>query len=148
MKILSSICLIVVFGLLQACSKGDTSVDSRPVTDGPVPSEFVGTYVGTLTATAKSGPLDRSTTDTITITVSSDNTLRFQGDDPEEVFVTTVGANGNFNGSLPIDLDDCSGTINVSGNVNGTVATGELGGTGKCNSVSVGVSGNFNATKQ
>lgn len=148
MKTLASTSLIVLLLLLQSCSKGDTSVDSRPETDGPVPSNFVGTYIGTLTATAKSGVLKRSTTDTVTITVSSDNTLRFQGDDPEEIFVTTVGANGNFNGSLPFDIDDCSGTIKVSGNVDGSVATGELGGSGKCKSVSVGVSGNFNAAKQ
>lgn len=147
MKTLVSVLLVVSLGLLQACSKGDTSVDSLPVTDGAVPSEFVGTYTGTLTATAKSGPLDKSTTDSITIIVGADNTVRFQGDDPEEVFVTTVGANGNFNGVLPIKLDDCTGNINVSGNVNGSVASGDLGGTGRCNSVSVGVSGSFNATK-
>jgi len=147
MKVLVSLSLIMVFGLLQACGKGDTSVDSLPVTEGAVPSNFVGTYTGTLTATAKSGPLEESTTDTITIIVGADNSLRFQGDDPEEVFVTTIGANGNFNGSLPINVDDCTGTINVSGNVNGTVASGDLGGTGRCEGISVGVSGSFNATK-
>lgn len=148
MRTLVSISLIIVsLSLLQSCSKGKTSVDSRPVTDGPVPNNFVGTYVGTLSATAKSGALKKSTTDTVTITVSSDNTLRFQGDDPDEVFVTKVGQNGNFNGSLPINVSDCSGTIKVSGSVDGSVAMGQLGGSGKCKSISVGVSGNFNATK-
>ena len=148
MKALISITLFSALSLLQACSNGDTSVDSLPVSDGPVPNNLVGTYVGTLSATARSGFLEESSTAPITIIVSPDNTLRFEGDDPEEVFVTTVGANGNFNGSIPIDVDDCSGTVDVSGNVDGTVASGDLGGTGDCSGLSVGVSGDFNATRQ
>ena len=148
MKTLASVFLFIVIALIQACSDGDTSVDSLPVSEGPVPNDFVGTYVGTLSATARSGFLEESATNPITIIVSPDNTLRFQGDDPEEVFVTTIGSNGNFNGSIPVDVDDCSGTVDVSGNVDGTVASGDLGGTGDCSGLSVGVSGDFSAIRQ
>lgn len=147
MKVIVSFSLFIMFGLLQACGNGDTSVESRPVTEGDVPSEYVGTYVGTLSARAKSGALERSTSDTVTIIVSDDNRLRFQGDDPDEVFVTTVGANGNFNGSLPINYGDCSGSVQVSGNVNGVVAAGEIGGEGECEGIKVGLDGEFNARK-
>ncbi len=147
MYIVQRFVLLSLLVLVAACSKGNTSVDQKPVTDGAVPSNFVGVYRGTLTATAKAGPLNETTTDVITITVSADNTIRFEGDDPDEVFVTKVGANGNFNGSLPIKTGDCEGNVDVSGSVDGTAASGDLGGSGKCKGVSVGVSGNFSATK-
>lgn len=133
---------------LSSCSTGDTSVETLPVTGGNVPSEFVGTYRGTINAEAKRGLLEASLDDPITIIVRSNNTIEFLGDDPDERFVTTIGSNGNFNGVLPIDASDCSGDINVSGTVNGTTASGELGGEGRCDGIgSVGVSGSFLARK-
>lgn len=142
--------ILVITSLLSlgACGKGDTSVDTREVSTGNVPATFVGTYRGTISAEAKKGFLKSSSTDPITIIVRSNNTILFQGDDPGESFVTAIGANGNFNGVLPIKTSDCSGDINVSGSVNGVIASGELGGVGDCSGIgSVGVSGNFTATK-
>lgn len=149
MKVLvNSLLLVVVANVLVACSKGDTRVDAREETEGPVPNNFVGVYRGTLSAEAKAGPITESTKDVITITVTEDNRITFQGDDPEETFTTGIGANGNFNGELPVRSGNCEGTVQVAGTVDGTTASGEIGGKGKCDSVDVGVSGNFFARKE
>ncbi len=148
LAVLKSSVLIVVASILSACSSPDTDVESKEVTTGNVPSAFLGVYKGTLKATAEKGILKSSLEDPITITVRSDNTIEFRGDDPEEVFVTAVGVNGNFNGVLPIDDDGCKGDLDVSGTVNGMIASGEIGGDGNCDIIgSVGVKGSFNASK-
>jgi len=140
--------VLVASVMLVSCGKGDTSVETLPVTSGAVPAAFVGTYTGTIRATAKKGLLESSATDPVSIVVRSNNTVEFRGDDPDEAFTATIGANGNFNGVLPINTGDCTGNINVSGTVNGVTATGNLGGEGRCSTIgSVGVSGSFSARK-
>ena len=118
--------------------------------EGDVPSQFVGTYIGTIYATAEAELLstEESFTEDVTIIVSEDNTITFAGDDPDEVFTTEIGSNGGFNGQLDIVDDDCSGTVNVSGTVNGSIASGDIGGDGQCRGIDVSLTGTFSATKQ
>ena len=146
---LNTLFLVVLMGL-AACSDSDTSVDNVEVTQGDVPSEYVGTYVGTITGEAEADdlPLERSFTEDITITVSADNMITFSGDDPDEVFTTEIGSNGGFNGQLEISDDNCSGTINVSGTVDGNIASGNVGGNGVCEDIDASLTGTFSATKQ
>jgi len=138
-------CVFGFCGILAACSDPDTSVDNVEVAAGPVPNELVGTYTGTISgeASARSLPLSENFEEDITIIVNSDNTITFAGDDPDEVFTTNIGSNGGFNGSLEIDEDDCSGTINVSGVVDGNTAQGDVGGEGECDGIDVDLTGSF-----
>ena len=131
--------------LLSACGGSDTSVDNVEVGAGDVPNQFVGTYTGTISgeASARLLPVSESFEEDITITVNSDNTVTFAGDDPDEVFSTVIGSNGGFNGTLSIDEDDCEGVVNVSGTVDGNVARGDIGGEGECDGVDVDLTGSF-----
>jgi len=137
--------LVCFFVLLSACGGSDTSVENVDVTAGEVPNELVGTYQGTISgeASAQLLPISESFEEDITITVGSDNTITFAGDDPDEVFTTVIGSNGGFNGSLTIDEDECSGTINVSGVVDGVTAQGDIGGEGECDGIDVDLTGSF-----
>ena len=81
----------------------------------------------------------------------ANGTVRFDGDDPDETFTVGVTNAGDFAGTANIMEDDCSGTINVVGRVDGTTASGSVDGEGTCNvnglSLDVELSGDFNATK-
>ena len=137
----------VFFMVLASCGGGDTSVDNVEVTAGNVPSSFVGVYRGNIDAKARTLLLSESIDEPITITVNADNTITFSGDDPDEVFTTKIGSNGGFNGQLNINEGSCSGDLSISGSVNGSTASGQVGGEGKCSGVSVDISGTFNASK-
>ena len=146
MKYLKHLILVLSAVFLTACGGSDTSVEDVSVVAGDVPSTFVGVYQGTISVRASAGILSESFTEPVTITVREDNTVTFSGDDPDEVFTTTIGSNGGFNGSLPINEDDCEGTVDVSGSVDGTTASGELGGEGECDGIDVELTGTFTAS--
>jgi len=147
-KLLAALSFAFLMSLVSACGTGDTSVDKREESGGNVPSNFVGTYRGTLKATAQKGVLKVDGEDPITIIVRSDNTVEFLGDDPDEQFKTNIGSNGNFNGVLSIDADGCKGDVDVTGTVNGSVVVGNIGGKGDCDSIgSVGLTGTFSASR-
>ncbi|MGH1428983.1 MAG: hypothetical protein ACRBEE_13650 [Arenicella sp.] len=147
MKYFKRIVVSVCVFLLSACSDSDTSVDNVDVTAGDVPNSLVGVYRGTISAKAEAGLLSERFTEPVTITVSEDNTVTFSGDDPDEVFTTTIGSNGGFNGSLTINEGECEGVVNVSGTVDGSTASGDIGGDGKCRGIDVDLTGSFSATK-
>ena len=146
-RIVSVLLLTVI---LSACGGSDTSVETVEVTPGSVPNTLVGVYRGTLDARGEVSllRLSESISQPITITVREDNTITFAGDDPDEVFTTDIGSNGGFNGSLPLNEDGCSGTLNVSGTVDGTNAQGSVGGSGSCEGLDVDITGSFSATRQ
>ncbi len=147
MKYFKHLILIFSAAVLAACGGSDTSVENVDVTAGNVPSAFVGEYRGTISVRARAGILSERFTEPVTITVRADNTVTFSGDDPDEVFTTTIGSNGGFNGRLPVNEDDCEGVVNVSGTVDGTTASGELGGEGECDGIDVDLTGTFTARK-
>ncbi len=147
MKYIKHLILILSTVVLTACGGSDTSVDNVDVAAGNVPNAFVGVYRGTISARARAGILSERFSEPVTITVRADNTVTFSGDDPDETFTTTIGSNGGFNGRLPINEDDCEGVVNVSGSVDGTTASGELGGDGECDGVGVDLTGTFTASR-
>lgn len=145
--------LIVAF-TLTACGGG--SSDSGAMTDTTlpgtnVPASFVGVYRGDLTVTAEALNLSETDTFPITITVNNDGTIRFDGDDPDETFTVGLQNDGRFAGNLPIDVDDCSGSLGVTGQVDGVTASGDVSGEGRCNvsgvTISVTLVGVFTANR-
>lgn len=145
--IVKSALVVFSFFTLVSCGGGDTSVDNIDVAAGAVPSSFVGVYKGSINAKARTLLLSESVKEAITIIVKSNNTVTFSGSDPDETFTTKIGSNGGFNGQLSIDEGSCSGDLSISGRVNGSIASGQVGGKGKCSGISVDISGTFSATK-
>lgn len=148
--------LLVLFTLLfvAACDDGDSDsggmvTPTLPGTD--VPSTFVGVYTGTLDVTAEALGIRESDSFPITVTVTDDARIRFDGDDPDETFTVGLNNDGSFSGNLPITEDDCQGTVGVTGTVDGTTVSGTVSGDGKCNSggldFDVTLTGTFNAIR-
>ena len=148
-KIILSFCLL----FLSACGGGDSSSGAGDnTTPGEnIPANFVGTYTGTLNLTASAAGLTESDSFPITVTVMANGMVRFDGDDPDETFTVGIANSGEFTGSITVVEDECSGTLSVTGRVDGSVANGTVTGDGKCTvsgvEISVTLSGDFNATK-
>ncbi len=139
---------------LTACGGGDSDSGAmvEPTLPGTnVPANFAGTYTGTLTVTASAAGLTETDSFPITVTVTDDAMVRFDGDDPDETFTVGLENDGTFRGNLPIEVDDCSGNLSTTGQVDGTRVTGEVNGSGECDvgilSVDVTLEGTFEATR-
>lgn len=142
------------FLLLSACGSSDSDSggmveDTIPGTS--IPANFVGTYTGTLNVTASALGLSESDSFPITITVTSDGNVRFDGDDPDETFTVGLTNDGSFSGNLPINEEECTGSVGTQGMVDGTSASGTLSGEGECDfdglQVDVTLTGDFSASK-
>lgn len=147
--------LLLSFGLLMlaACGSGDSSSGAgEPTMAGSmIPEILLGTYTGTVNLEASALGLSKRFSYPITVTVTSDGVVRIDGDDPGETGSTGITDAGDFVGSIEIVEDDCSGTISVTGKVDGVTATGTVSGSGTCSEgsldVDVELTGDFNATK-
>ena len=146
--------IILVLGLLLLAACGGSS-DSGGAVENTLPGdmlppEFVGTYTGQLNLTASAAGLSESASFPITITVSADGMIRFDGDDPDETFTVGIANDGSFSGSADIVEGPCSGTINLVGSVDGATASGTVSGEGTCTidglTLDVELTGDFNAT--
>lgn len=150
--------LIIVFvSLLFLASCGGNSTSGAQVEESTagtmLPAVFIGVYKGTLTVTAKAAGLTESDMFEITVTVTPDGMIKFDGDDPDETFTVGLMNNGEFSGNLAINEDPCKGTVGVTGKVNGagTTVSGTVKGEGVCEEgilkVDVDLEGTFTATK-
>ena len=146
--ILFTSCFLVACGG-SGSDSGGMADDTLPGTN--VPASFAGLYVGTATVEATALGLSESDSFPINITVTEDAMVRFDGDDPEETFTVGLANDGAFSGSLPINEDPCTGTVTVTGSVDGTTASGEISGDGRCLinglDVEVMLDGTFNASR-
>jgi len=150
---MKKIILSLSFLLIAACGGGSSSSggveESAPGQN--LPANFVGTYLGMLRVTAEAAGVSESDSFEITITVFANGTVRFDGDDPDETFTVGIADDGSFSGNVDIDEDECSGSIGVTGSVDGTTASGTVEGDGECEisgiTVSVELRGDFTATK-
>ena len=138
--------------ILSACGGGGSSSGVEPTSAGmSIPANFIGVYTGTFTVTAEALGITETDTFSITITVTEDGMLRFDGDDPEETFSVGLTNEGTFAGNLSIDEDECTGIIGVTGMVDGTTAAGEANGDGECDiagiKADVELRGTFTASK-
>lgn len=148
-KIIVSFCLLFI----TACGGGDSSSGAGDNTSPgeSIPANFVGTYTGTLNLTASAVGLTESDSFSITVTVMSDGTVRFDGDEPDETFTVGITNAGDFSGSITVTEDECSGTLSVTGRVDGSQASGSVTGDGQCTvngvNLSVTLRGDFSASK-
>ena len=147
------LCLLMIF-LLPACGGGSSSsgADIEPTVAGQnIPANFIGVYTGTLNVRIEASGLSESDSFPITVTVTSDGMVRFDGDDPDETFTVGLTNQGEFAGNLPVMESDCTGQVAVQGRVDGTTASGTVIGSGDCEvsglRLDVDLSGDFNATK-
>ena len=147
------LCFILFsLSILSSCGGGGSSSGVEPTSAGmSIPANFIGVYTGTFTVTAKALGITDTDTFSITITVTEDGMLRFDGDAPDETFTVGVTNEGAFSGNLFIDEDECTGTIGVTGTVDGSTASGEANGDGECDisgiKADVELNGTFTATK-
>lgn len=148
---------LLISGLfLTGCDIGGSSSGADQVANSVagdmLPPEFVGVYLGTLDIRAEASGITERDTFPISITVSADGTLRFDGDDPDETFTVGIANDGTFSGNLRIDDDKVSGVLGVSGRVDGVTASGDVVGEGEVDTglvtLAVDVTGTFLATKQ
>lgn len=146
--------LIFSFIFVAACDSGDSdsggmAEPTLPGTD--VPASFAGVYTGTLNVTAEALGITERDSFPITITVSGDAMVRFDGDSPDETFTVGLTNGGRFSGNLPINEDECKGSVAVDGSLDGTTASGTVSGSGECRlnglDVDVTLNGDFSATK-
>lgn len=150
---LSVITLISIF-MLSACGGGSSDSGSGETEAGSsIPEAFIGVYNGTINLRASAAGLTARESYPITITVTADGQLRFDGDEPNETATVGVTNDGRFSGQIPVDEEDCSGTVTFSGQINaaGTNASGDLEGEGRCTvsgtTLDVDLSGDFSANK-
>ena len=148
--------LLVLFACCFLIACGGGSSDSGGMVDATlpgtnVPANFAGTYTGMITFTASALGITETDSFPITVTVTDDAMVRFDGDDPDETFTVGLGNDGGFSGNLPINEDPCSGSVGVTGVVDGTTASGSISGSGNCNvnglDVDVTLEGTFTATR-
>lgn len=151
---MKKILVLFSFLILAACDKSDSDSggmadDTLPGTN--VPSSFVGTYTGVLNVTASAAGITRSDSFPITVTVNNDATITITGDSPEETSTTGLQNDGSFVGNLPVNEDDCSGSVDYTGRVDGTNVSGTVSGSGDCQvgglDVSVSLTGDFSAAR-
>ena len=151
-NLLRTIILSFALLLLTGCGGGSSSSGVEPSIPGEnTPAIFVGVYKGTLNLTAEAIGIKESDSFSITVTVFENGTVRFDGDDPEETFTVGLTDDGNFSGNIEINEEECSGTIGVTGVVDGTSVSGTVQGDGECTQggvdFDVELSGDFLATK-
>jgi len=146
--------LILSFVFLLASCGGSSSTGAQVEESIPgtmIPASFIGVYTGTLNVTAEAIGITESDSFPITITVTDDGMIRFDGDEPDETFTVGLMDNGDFSGNLPIDVDPCEGTIGVVGTVDGTNITGTVSGEGVCEEgileLDVDLEGDFSASR-
>ena len=151
---LNRVLLLIAILFLSACDLGDSDSGAmvEPTLPGTnVPASFAGTYTGTLDVTAEALGVSESDSFDITITVTDDAMVRFEGDDPDEVFVVGLANDGTFAGNLQIQEDECSGSLATTGQVDGTTASGDVTGSGQCRvsgiNVDVTLNGSFSASR-
>jgi hypothetical protein len=148
-KIIVSFCLLFI----AACGGGDSSSGAGDSTNPGqnIPANFVGIYTGVLNLTASAVGLTQSDSFPITVTVLANGTVRFDGDDPDETFTVGITNSGDFSGTILIVEDECSGTLSVTGKVDGSQASGDVTGEGECTvnvvNLSATLRGDFNASK-
>jgi len=151
---MKNVFVIIACCFLFACGGGSSDSGSMldatlPGTD--VPASFAGTYSGTVTFTASALGITETDTFSITVTVTDDAMVRFDGDDPEETFTVGLANDGSFAGNLPINEDPCTGSVSVMGMVDGTTASGSVSGSGSCDvnglTVDVTLEGDFSASR-
>lgn len=146
--------LAFTISLLVGCGGGSSSSGAAVANTAPgqnLPPEFVGVYSGTLNLRADASGLSETASFPITVTVFEDGTVRFDGDEPDETFTVGVTDAGVFAGNVDISESDCSGSLAVNGQVDGSTASGTVQGEGTCVvsglSLDVQLSGDFNAIK-
>ena len=148
-KIIVSFCLLFI----AACDGGDSLSGAGDSTNPGenIPANFVGIYTGPLNLTASALGLSQSDSFPITVTVLANGTVRFDGDDPDETFTVGITNAGDFSGTISIVEDECSGTLSVTGRVDGSQASGDVTGEGECTvngiNLSVTLDGDFDASK-
>lgn len=150
MKLISSILLLISITLTAGCIAPDTSVDQVTVSPGNVPAELLGTYNGAIKGKAtpkKLAIVKQSFNDAITLKVAKNNTVSFSSTFASDTVTTVIGSNGGFNTVLSVDQGDCTGSVNISGTVTSSSASGQIGGEGDCEGVEVAITGSFSATK-
>ncbi len=146
--------ILIILLFVTACGGGGSDsgggVEDSMAGDN-LPANFIGVYIGLLNLEASAAGITERDSVEITITVNADGTIRFDGDDPDETFTVGITNSGQFSGNLPIDQDGCVGTVAVTGQVDGTTASGSLEGEGECRisglDLDVTLRGDFNATK-
>jgi len=155
--LITSVFVLTALGL-SACGGGSSSsgseVEETPAGNN-LPANFVGVYNGTISAEVKVtvGSLSESesNSEAIVITVSADGTIVFSIDD-EEISIG-VANDGSFAGNFDLNtfVEQCEGTVSVTGTVNGTIATGTVSGAGECEEGGIEgdaeLEGTFSATK-
>lgn len=146
--------LAAMLALLSACGGGSSSSGSgvEPTPPGEnIPANFVGIYRGQLNLRAAAIGTSESASFPITVTVSADGMVRFDGDEPEETFTVGLTNAGEFAGNISIIEGDCAGQLAVQGQVDGSTATGTVAGEGTCRisgiDVDVELNGDFSAIK-
>lgn len=147
--------LFLVFISIFIASCGGNSTTGAQVDESVagmmIPANFVGVYTGTLSVTAEAAGITESDTFVITVTVTADGMIRFDGDDPDETFTVGLMDDGSFSGNLFIDEDPCEGTVGAVGVVDGTTVTGTVTGEGVCEEgvieIDVDLDGTFSASK-
>ncbi len=146
--------VIVIIALVSACGSGGSSSGAgvEPTQPGQnIPQNFIGVYQGQVNLRLEAIGLSETDSFPITITVFADGTVRFDGDDPDESFTVGLTNAGDFAGNLSISEDECSGQLAVTGQVDGSTASGVVEGEGECRiqglDLDVELSGDFNATK-
>lgn len=151
---MKKIILIVSMLILTACSSSDSDSGGMvtPTLPGTsIPANFAGVYTGTLNVTASALGISESNSFPITVTVTNDGMVRFDGDEPNETFTVGLTNTGDFTGNLPINEEECTGSVGTTGRVDGTNATGNVSGNGTCVisglTVDVTLEGDFSATK-
>lgn len=116
-----------------------------------IPESFVGVYTGVLDVTAEAIGITESDSFPITVTVTDDGMIRFDGDEPDETFTVGLMDDGSFSGNLFINEDPCEGTVGVVGTVDGTTVSGTVSGEGVCEEgiieIDADLDGTFSATK-
>lgn len=153
MKLFITILLIT---LVAGCDLGDSSSGADQVENSMmgdmIPAEFVGVYIGTVDIRAEASGISESDSFPITITVTADGNIRFDGDDPDETFTVGLENDGTFSGNLRIEEDDVEGVLGVTGRVDGVTASGDIVGEGTVDTgvvdLAVEVTGSFTANKQ
>lgn len=143
-----------VLSVLSACGGGSSDSGGGETAPGSnIPEAFLGVYQGTINLRASAAGLSATESFPITITVTADGQLRFDGDEPNETATVGLTNDGRFSGSIPVDEEECTGTVTFTGQINsaGTNASGELEGEGECDingtNVDVELGGDFSADK-
>lgn len=141
------------FLFLSACGGGSSDSGGSQVTNtdpgSDIPENFLGVYNGTIDVTASGLGLTVSEAFELTITVNENGTIDFTSEG--ETASAGITNAGDFSVSVSVDEDGCTGTIDVSGSVDGTIASGSGSGSGECdldgNNIEVTLEGEFSATR-